>query len=94
LLTARLCHPDRKGIEDQTKVWDKTIADHRAELSEWVEVLKSVHKRRIQIITFANNHYAGHGPGTVQTFRDLWREQVSTETSEHSRVMKQGQLFQ
>ena len=49
---------DRKGIEEQTKVWDKIIVDRRAELAEWVEVLKTVHKRKIQILAFANNHYA------------------------------------
>src|ERR1700722_18896002 len=40
---------DRKGIEKQTKTWDKIVVDRRAELAEWVEVLKKVHERRIQI---------------------------------------------
>jgi hypothetical protein len=52
----------RKGIEEQTKVWDKIIVDRRVELAEWVEVLKTVHKRKIQIPAFANNHFAGFGP--------------------------------
>jgi uncharacterized protein YecE (DUF72 family) len=49
---------DRKGIEEQTKIWDKIIVDRRADLVEWVKVLKPVHKRKIQILAFANNHYA------------------------------------
>jgi uncharacterized protein YecE (DUF72 family) len=49
---------DRKGIEEQTKVWNKIIVDRRQDLAEWVEVLKVVHKRKIQILAFANNHYA------------------------------------
>ena len=49
---------DLKGIEQQTRVWDKMIVDRSAELAEWVEVLKTVHKRKIQILAFANNHYA------------------------------------
>jgi uncharacterized protein YecE (DUF72 family) len=71
---------DRKGIEEQTKTWDKTIVDRRADLSEWAEILGKVHKRRIQILAFANNHYAGYGPGTVEQFRELWRKQVKEET--------------
>ena len=31
---------------------------------EWVELLRKIHERRIQILAFANNHYAGHGPAT------------------------------
>jgi uncharacterized protein YecE (DUF72 family) len=67
---------DRKGIEQQTKVWDKIIVDRRSELSEWAEILGKVHKRKIQILAFANNHFAGFGPGTVEQFRELWRRQV------------------
>jgi len=71
---------DRKGIEEQSKVWDKIIVDRRAELAEWVEVLKTVDKRRIQILAFANNHFAGFGPGTIEQFRELWQRQVKEET--------------
>jgi len=63
---------DRKGIEEQTKTWDKVIVDRRADLQGWVEALKKVHKRKIQILAFANNHYAGYGPRTVEMFRELW----------------------
>jgi uncharacterized protein YecE (DUF72 family) len=62
---------DRKGIEEQTKVWDKVIVDRRAELSEWADILGKVRKRKIQIFAYANNHYAGHGPATVEMFRGL-----------------------
>jgi len=70
---------DRKGIEEQTKVWDKVIVDRRAELSEWAEILGKVHKRKIQIYAYANNHFAGFGPATVEMFQDLWRRQVKEE---------------
>jgi len=63
---------DRKGIEEKTKTWDKVIVDRRGDLLEWVELLKKVHKRRIQILAFANNHYAGHGPETIRLFSQLW----------------------
>jgi uncharacterized protein YecE (DUF72 family) len=60
----------RKRIEEKT--WDKIIVDRTRDLAEWAEVLKKVHRRKIQILEFANNHYAGYGPGTIEEFRALW----------------------
>jgi uncharacterized protein YecE (DUF72 family) len=63
---------DRKGIERQTKTWNKVIVDRQRELSEWVEALEKVASLRIPIYAYANNHYAGFGPATVEMFRKLW----------------------
>lgn len=63
---------DRKGIEEKTKIWNKLIVNRTAELGDWVEVLRKVSERKIQILAFANNHYAGFGPGTLEEFRRLW----------------------
>jgi uncharacterized protein YecE (DUF72 family) len=71
---------DRKAIEEKTKTWDKVIVDRRSDLLKWVELLKKVHKRRIMILAFANNHFAGFGPGTVRQFLKLW-ERETTETT-------------
>ena len=65
---------DRKEIEKQTTTWDKPVIDRSTDLVEWVELLRKVHERRIQILAFANNHYAGHGPATVKQFGDLWNK--------------------
>jgi uncharacterized protein YecE (DUF72 family) len=70
---------DRKGIEEETKVWDKVIVDRGRELSEWVEILRKIHKRKIQIFAYANNHYAGYGPATVEMFRNLWGRETKKE---------------
>jgi uncharacterized protein YecE (DUF72 family) len=80
---------DRKGIEEQTKTWDKVIVPRSRELSEWAGILGKVHKRKIQIYAYANNHFAGHGPATVEMFQDLWRRQVK----EQSQSSKTGTLF-
>jgi uncharacterized protein YecE (DUF72 family) len=74
---------DRKGIEELTKTWDHIIVDRRKELIEWVEVLKTVHKRKIQILAFANNHYSGYGPGTIEQFRKLWNDTQKPEGAPH-----------
>jgi uncharacterized protein YecE (DUF72 family) len=62
---------DRKGIEEQTKSWDKTIVDRRRELEAWVEACRKFLARRIAVFAFANNHYAGHAPATVRLFQQL-----------------------
>ncbi len=63
---------DRKGIEEVTKTWDKTIVDRRVDLKDWVEIFKEFVIRNIKIFAFANNHYAGHAPNTVKLFWELW----------------------
>jgi len=67
---------DRKGIEQETKTWDKTIVDRKSDLKNWVEVLKQMvnTKKVVKLFAFANNHYAGHGPATVKLFTDLWNK--------------------
>jgi uncharacterized protein YecE (DUF72 family) len=65
---------DRKGIEKQTTTWDKTVIDRTSDLKNWVDLLKEMvnNKKIRKLFAFANNHYAGHGPGTVKLFMDLW----------------------
>ncbi len=65
---------DRKGIEEQTKTWDKTIVDRRKELVEWVEACRKFNQRSVDIFAFANNHYAGHAPATIWQFLELWKK--------------------
>jgi hypothetical protein len=38
------------------------------------EVLPEDSKRGVRIYAYANNHYAGFGPATVEQFRELCRE--------------------
>lgn len=67
---------NRKGIEEQTTIWDKTVVDRQDDLKSWVVVLRRLveDKRIRKIFAFANNHYAGHAPATVKLFTDLWNE--------------------
>jgi uncharacterized protein YecE (DUF72 family) len=66
---------DRKGIEERTKTWDKTIVDRRSELTEWANVCWKISGRGAPIFAYANNHYAGHAPATVRLFQELWKKQ-------------------
>jgi uncharacterized protein YecE (DUF72 family) len=63
---------DRKGIELQTKVWDKTIVDRTREMQDWVKVCRPVIRKGVTTYIYANNHYAGHGPATVRALQKLF----------------------
>ena len=64
---------DRKAIERRTRTWDKVIVDRSNELQEWVKYCHQIVQRGVTVYAFANNHYAGHSPATIQLFRDLWQ---------------------
>jgi uncharacterized protein YecE (DUF72 family) len=84
---------DRKGIEEKTTTWDKVIVDRQGDLSEWVSLLKKIQERRIMILAFANNHYAGHGPATVELFRNLWGDDTLPKLKSARRMEQQTSLF-
>jgi uncharacterized protein YecE (DUF72 family) len=65
---------NRKGIEEITKTWDKTVIDRREDLTNWVELFRKFVARNLKIFAYSNNHYSGHGPATVKLFRDLWEK--------------------
>ena len=61
---------DRESIEKITTTWEKIVMDRSAELAESARVIVSL-ARRVPVVVFANNHYAGHGPATVRALRAL-----------------------
>jgi uncharacterized protein YecE (DUF72 family) len=62
---------DRKGIEKLTTTWNQTIIDRTADLQTWVDVCQKIQKRGITQYVYANNHYSGFAPATVELFRSL-----------------------
>jgi len=64
---------NRKEIEKQTMTWDKTIVDRSEDLQSWVELFRQFLRRDLKVYAYANNHYAGNGPGTVKLFWDVWK---------------------
>jgi len=66
---------DRKGIEAITTRWDKTVVDRRDDLLHWVEMFRELRRRNLRVYAYANNHYAGNGPGTVKLFWQLYESQ-------------------
>ena len=62
---------NRKDIEKLTTTWNSTIIDRTADLQTWVDVCEKIQKRGITQYVYANNHYAGFAPATVELFRSL-----------------------
>jgi uncharacterized protein YecE (DUF72 family) len=83
---------DRKGIEETTITWDKTIIDRQADMKNWVKTLRDMlyNKKVLKIFAYANNHYAGHGPATVKLFWDLWSK-TGEETWPTTRLRPGGE---
>jgi uncharacterized protein YecE (DUF72 family) len=64
---------DRKQIESQTTNWSKTVVDRTQEMSEWVKYCYPIVKRGVKVFAYANNHYSGYAPDSVEQFRKLWK---------------------
>ena len=62
---------NRKDIEKLTTTWNSTIIDRTADLQTWVDVCERIQKRGITQYVYANNHYSGFAPATVELFRSL-----------------------
>jgi len=61
---------DRHGIEKITTVWSDEVVDRQADLTRVAAALRTL-AERVPVYTFANNHYAGHGPATARRLRRL-----------------------
>ena len=64
---------DRRHIESQTTDWSKTVVDRTEEMSEWVKYCYPLVKRGVKVYAYANNHYSGYAPDSVEQFRRLWK---------------------
>jgi uncharacterized protein YecE (DUF72 family) len=65
---------DRKGIEQLTTTWEKTVVDRTDALRGWVDACFRIQKRGVTIFAYANNHYSGFAPHTLEKFLNLWQE--------------------
>ena len=84
---------DRKSIAERTTTWDKTVVDRTSELSSWVDYCCPIIKRGVLIYAYANNHFGGHAPATIEQFRKLWREKGFPEIEKPQRERSQASLF-
>jgi len=59
---------DRVAIERITTSWGETVLDASARLDSWAAMIARTLEDGRDVLAYANNHYAGHGPATI---RDL-----------------------
>ena len=62
---------DRKRIDALTRTFDRIVVDQSRRLSSWAALLRGLGERAADVWVFANNHYAGHGPATIEELRHL-----------------------
>jgi hypothetical protein len=51
-------------------------------------------KRGALIYAYANNHFAGHAPATIEQFRDLWRAKGFPEIVKPQRMKQARSPFE
>jgi uncharacterized protein YecE (DUF72 family) len=58
---------DRQGVDDLTPTLDHVVIDRWDQLEADAEAVRHL-AERVPVMTFANNHYEGHGPETARRF--------------------------
>lgn len=62
---------DRKAVEAHTKTFDEIVVDQTPRLVRWAELLHKISSSVPEAFVYANNHYAGHGPATIEELAQL-----------------------
>ena len=65
---------DRKAVEARTKVFDHVVLDKAEEIDRWANLLQEMLEVVPEAYVFANNHYAGHGPATIDALAERMTE--------------------
>jgi uncharacterized protein YecE (DUF72 family) len=63
-----------QGVGALTTTWDKTVIDRTDDVRNWAGLFRQVVSRNLKVYAYANNRYAGHGPGTVKLFWEEWEK--------------------
>jgi uncharacterized protein YecE (DUF72 family) len=61
-------------VEGRSKPWGSLAVDRRAETSRWIPIVDEMIRRPLDVYLYFNNHFAGHAPGSIKLFLDLFRE--------------------
>jgi uncharacterized protein YecE (DUF72 family) len=64
---------DRQAMEAITRKWDRLVVDRQQDTADWVAVVRQLLERHLPVYGFYNNHYAGHSPGSIALFYDIWQ---------------------
>jgi uncharacterized protein YecE (DUF72 family) len=64
---------DRQAMEAMTQKWDHLVVDRTQDTRTWVTVVRQLLARELTVYGFYNNHYAGHSPGSIALFSEIWQ---------------------
>ena len=64
-----------------------------AELGSWVDYCYQIMKRGVLVYDYANNHFQGYGPATIEQFRKLWDGKGLPEIGKPTRQRSEPSLF-
>jgi uncharacterized protein YecE (DUF72 family) len=59
---------DRRAVDDLTSTLDHIVVDRSDQLRQTAKAIARL-AGRVPVVTFVNNHYAGHAPTTIQQLR-------------------------
>ena len=76
--------PDR-SITDFSRIQ----VDRSAELDEWAPAIRMIQSRVQTVYGYANNHFAGHSPGTVR----MLQQRLGQSVVEPDQISEQASLF-
>lgn len=65
---------DRKRIDALTRTFGEIVLDQTPRLERWARLLRRLAPAVRETFVFANNHYAGHGPASIDQLAGLVRE--------------------
>ena len=85
---------NRRQIEMTTTVWEKVVEDKSEKVSAWVSYCQTVQRRGVKQYVYANNHYEGYGPGTVEKFKEWWRKTGGGEIGKPTKESMERGLFE
>jgi uncharacterized protein YecE (DUF72 family) len=64
---------DRQAMEAMTQRWDRLVVDRTQDTEAWATVVRQLLGCQLTVYGFYNNHYAGHSPGSIALFYDIWQ---------------------
>lgn len=67
---------DREAIEKVTTKWGETVVDQSSRIATWADWIAQTLEEGRDVWVAANNHYAGHGPATIEEMERRIREKL------------------
>jgi uncharacterized protein YecE (DUF72 family) len=64
-----------REVGERDRDWGELMVDKTEEMRGWISPIRTLLARVPEVFVYFNNHYAGYGPGSLELFVRLWREE-------------------